>query len=68
MKITSQCPVPEQIYAVLLPILIFVFFYIRRKNVYDLHHSILGNLLGVVRFISGNPDFYGEMKFCTCKP
>ncbi|KAI3920712.1 hypothetical protein MKW98_005538, partial [Papaver atlanticum] len=29
------------IYAVLLPIIIFVGFYIRRKDIYDLHHSIL---------------------------
>lgn len=30
-------------YAVLVPIAIFVLFYARRKDVYDLHHSILGN-------------------------
>ncbi|KAL5721383.1 hypothetical protein ACHQM5_005035 [Ranunculus cassubicifolius] len=29
-------------YAVLLPIVIFVFVYYRRRDVYDLHHSILG--------------------------
>ncbi|KAL0372656.1 UNVERIFIED_CONTAM: Lipid phosphate phosphatase 1 [Sesamum calycinum] len=30
------------LYAVLLPIAIFVLYYLRRKDVYDLHHSILG--------------------------
>ncbi|KAG6715126.1 lipid phosphate phosphatase 2-like isoform X2 [Carya illinoinensis] len=35
-------------YAVLLPIAIFLFFYFRRRNVYDLHHSILGLLFAVL--------------------
>ncbi|CAN1297063.1 Putative lipid phosphate phosphatase 3, chloroplastic [Linum perenne] len=29
-------------YAVLLPILVFIFFYYRRRCVFDLHHAILG--------------------------
>lgn len=33
----------DQIYAVLLPIAIFIFIYFRRRDVYDLHHSVLGN-------------------------
>ncbi|GAB2280031.1 Putative lipid phosphate phosphatase 3, chloroplastic [Dionaea muscipula] len=36
------------LYAVLLPIAIFVLFYIRRRNVYDLHHAILGLLYAVL--------------------
>ncbi|KAJ9163308.1 hypothetical protein P3X46_022989 [Hevea brasiliensis] len=36
------------LYAVLLPIAIFIFFYNRRKDVYDLHHSILGLLFSVL--------------------
>ncbi|KAK4479895.1 hypothetical protein RD792_015439 [Penstemon davidsonii] len=36
------------IYAVLLPIFIFVLYYLRRKDVYDLHHSILGLLFAVL--------------------
>ncbi|KAK6115114.1 hypothetical protein DH2020_007383 [Rehmannia glutinosa] len=36
------------VYAVLLPILIFVLYYLRRKDVYDLHHSILGLLFAVL--------------------
>ncbi|KAF2310946.1 hypothetical protein GH714_018687 [Hevea brasiliensis] len=36
------------LYAVLLPIAIFIFFYIRRRDVYDLHHSILA-LVGISR-------------------
>ncbi|GMH15198.1 hypothetical protein Nepgr_017039 [Nepenthes gracilis] len=36
------------LYAVLLPIAIFVIFYIRRRNVYDLHHAILGLLYSVL--------------------
>ncbi|XP_041015106.1 lipid phosphate phosphatase 2-like isoform X3 [Juglans microcarpa x Juglans regia] len=35
-------------YAVLLPIAIFLLFYIHRKDVYDLHHSILGLLFAVL--------------------
>ncbi|CAN0871429.1 Putative lipid phosphate phosphatase 3, chloroplastic [Linum grandiflorum] len=30
------------LYAVLLPVLVFIFFYFRRRCVYDLHHAILG--------------------------
>ncbi|KAK4484199.1 hypothetical protein RD792_011421 [Penstemon davidsonii] len=36
------------IYAVLLPIFIFVLYYLRRRDVYDLHHSILGLLFAVL--------------------
>ncbi|CAA2991870.1 lipid phosphate phosphatase 2-like [Olea europaea subsp. europaea] len=36
------------LYAVLLPIAIFLLFYIRRKDVYDLHHGILGLLFAVL--------------------
>ncbi|KAG8373750.1 hypothetical protein BUALT_Bualt11G0057500 [Buddleja alternifolia] len=32
------------IYAVLLPVVIFLLFYLRRRDVYDLHHAILGIL------------------------
>lgn len=34
----------DQMYAVLLPIVVFLLFYWRRRCVYDLHHSILGNI------------------------
>ena len=36
------------LYAVLLPIIVFISFYMRRKNVYDLHHSVLGLLFAVL--------------------
>ncbi|XP_058738118.1 lipid phosphate phosphatase 2-like [Vicia villosa] len=36
------------LYAVLLPISVFVFVYMRRRDVYDLHHSILGLLFAVL--------------------
>ncbi|KAK9934683.1 hypothetical protein M0R45_021818 [Rubus argutus] len=36
------------IYAILVPIAIFVLVYARRKDVYDLHHSILGLLFAVL--------------------
>ncbi|XP_047330353.1 putative lipid phosphate phosphatase 3, chloroplastic [Impatiens glandulifera] len=36
------------IYAVLLPIVIFIVFYIVKRDVYDLHHSILGILFAVL--------------------
>ncbi|KAG2302104.1 hypothetical protein Bca52824_030755 [Brassica carinata] len=36
------------IYAVLLPIIVFVCFYMKRTCVYDLHHSILGLLFTVL--------------------
>lgn len=34
-----------QVYGIILPVLIFVFIYIRRRDVYDLHHGILGESL-----------------------
>ncbi|KAL6543799.1 Lipid phosphate phosphatase 1 [Orobanche gracilis] len=36
------------LYAVLLPIFIFVMYYLRRRDVYDLHHGILGLLFAVL--------------------
>ncbi|XP_004135081.1 lipid phosphate phosphatase 2 [Cucumis sativus] len=36
------------LYAVILPILIFLIVYIRRRDVYDLHHAILGLLFSVL--------------------
>nr|XP_043624713.1 lipid phosphate phosphatase 2-like isoform X1 [Erigeron canadensis]XP_043624714.1 lipid phosphate phosphatase 2-like isoform X1 [Erigeron canadensis] len=36
------------LYAVLLPIVIFLFIYIKRRDVYDLHHAILGLLFSVL--------------------
>ncbi|XVF20730.1 hypothetical protein REPUB_Repub12eG0028000 [Reevesia pubescens] len=36
------------VYAVLLPMMIFLFVYIRRRDVYDLHHAILGLLFSVI--------------------
>ncbi|XP_038990920.1 putative lipid phosphate phosphatase 3, chloroplastic isoform X1 [Hibiscus syriacus] len=35
-------------YAILLPMLIFVIVYIRRRDVYDLHHAVLGLLFSVL--------------------
>uniref|UniRef100_A0A0D3DA66 Phosphatidic acid phosphatase type 2/haloperoxidase domain-containing protein n=1 Tax=Brassica oleracea var. oleracea TaxID=109376 RepID=A0A0D3DA66_BRAOL len=46
------------IYAVLLPIIVFVCFYIKRTCVYDLHHSILGLLFTVL--INGGVVCHGE--------
>lgn len=36
---------PDQLYAILLPIAVFLLIYLRRKDVYDLHHSVLGTSL-----------------------
>nr|GFA98951.1 lipid phosphate phosphatase 2-like [Tanacetum cinerariifolium] len=36
------------IYAVILPIVVFLFIYIRRRDVHDLHHAILGLLFSVL--------------------
>ncbi|EYU41298.1 hypothetical protein ABFS82_12G029300 [Erythranthe guttata] len=36
------------IYSVLLPVVIFLLFYLRRRDVYDLHHGMLGILFSVV--------------------
>ncbi|KAG9135544.1 hypothetical protein Leryth_022275 [Lithospermum erythrorhizon] len=36
------------IYAVLLPIAIFIFIYLRRRDVYDMHHAILGLAFAVL--------------------
>ncbi|KAF2533667.1 hypothetical protein F2Q70_00031663 [Brassica cretica] len=46
------------IYAVLLPIIVFVCFYMKRTCVYDLHHSILGLLFTVL--ITGGVVCQGE--------
>ncbi|XP_015942141.1 lipid phosphate phosphatase 2 [Arachis duranensis] len=36
------------LYAVLLPMAVFLLFYMRRRDVYDLHHSVLGLLFAVL--------------------
>ncbi|PNX92163.1 lipid phosphate phosphatase chloroplastic-like [Trifolium pratense] len=36
------------LYAVLLPITVFLFVYMRRRDVYDLHHSVLGLLYAIL--------------------
>ncbi|XP_057424084.1 lipid phosphate phosphatase 2-like [Lotus japonicus] len=36
------------LYAVLLPMAVFLFIYMRRRDVYDLHHSVLGLLFAVL--------------------
>ncbi|XP_073123074.1 putative lipid phosphate phosphatase 3, chloroplastic isoform X2 [Henckelia pumila] len=36
------------IYSVLLPIVVFLLFYLRRRDVYDLHHAVLGILFSVM--------------------
>lgn len=41
-RVVFCLPCFHQIVAVLLPILIFLAFYYRRRDVYDLHHAILG--------------------------
>ncbi|XP_022884369.1 putative lipid phosphate phosphatase 3, chloroplastic isoform X3 [Olea europaea var. sylvestris] len=33
------------IYAVLLPVAVFLLFYVRRRDVYDLHHAVLAGIL-----------------------
>lgn len=43
--------IDAQMYAVLLPIAVFVLFYARRKDVYDLHHSTLGNPIVFLSFL-----------------
>ncbi|GJM89653.1 hypothetical protein PR202_ga05861 [Eleusine coracana subsp. coracana] len=35
------------IYAVIAPIIIFTVIYLKRRNVYDLHHAILGSFAGL---------------------
>ncbi|XP_027073242.1 putative lipid phosphate phosphatase 3, chloroplastic isoform X5 [Coffea arabica] len=36
------------VYAILLPMVVFLLFYLRRPDVYDLHHAILGLLFSVL--------------------
>ncbi|XP_048329050.1 lipid phosphate phosphatase 2 [Ziziphus jujuba] len=36
------------IYAILLPIIIFIIYYIYRRDIYDLHHAILGLLYSIL--------------------
>ncbi|XP_048439745.1 lipid phosphate phosphatase 2-like isoform X4 [Pyrus x bretschneideri] len=47
-------------YAVALPIAIFVVVYFRRRDVYDLHHAILGVLTDAIKDAVGRPrpDFF----------
>ncbi|KAF7129364.1 hypothetical protein RHSIM_Rhsim10G0072900 [Rhododendron simsii] len=44
LKDNTVPPWGVPIFAILLPIVIFLFFYFRRRDVYDLHHAILGLL------------------------
>jgi hypothetical protein len=44
-----------QVIAVIAPVVIFIVFYIRRRNVYDLHHAILGNF-----------NFLSTVLHCQC--
>ncbi|KAL2542539.1 putative lipid phosphate phosphatase 3 [Abeliophyllum distichum] len=44
------------LYAVLLPIAVFLLFYLRRRDVYDLHHSILDAIKNAVG--RPRPDFF----------
>ncbi|KAA8547774.1 hypothetical protein F0562_004203 [Nyssa sinensis] len=48
------------IYAVLLPIATFLLFYFRRRDVYDLHHAILGVITNAIKDAVGRPrpDFF----------
>ena len=42
-----------QLYSVLLPITIFLIIYCHRRDVYDLHHAILGeDIFGPMWFMS----------------
>ena len=45
-------------YTVFLPIAVFLLFYTRRKDVYDLHHSILGNFICTVFYVLPVPFFF----------
>ncbi|KAG5527995.1 hypothetical protein RHGRI_028807 [Rhododendron griersonianum] len=47
LKDNTVPPWTVPIYAILLPTAIFLFFYFRRRDVYDLHHAILGLLYSV---------------------
>ncbi|KAG8373785.1 hypothetical protein BUALT_Bualt11G0061200 [Buddleja alternifolia] len=48
------------IHAVLFPIVVFLIFYLRRRDVYDLHHAILGVLTSAIIDAVGRPqsDFF----------
>ncbi|XP_059644874.1 putative lipid phosphate phosphatase 3, chloroplastic [Cornus florida] len=62
------------IYALLLPIAIFLFLYFRRRDVYDLHHAILGILFSFLItavITNGIKDAVGRPKpdfFWRCFP
>lgn len=43
--------------AVMLPILMFVLYYLYRRDVYDVHHAIVGKLPHMV---------YGKYKIVAC--
>ena len=54
----------EQLYAVVLPIIIFIFVYLRRRDIYDLHHSILGNFRFSVIFPVVQIEISSRSEFC----
>ncbi|KAL0381410.1 UNVERIFIED_CONTAM: putative lipid phosphate phosphatase 3, chloroplastic [Sesamum angustifolium] len=47
-KSSTVPPWAVPIYAIILPLIVFLLFYLRRRDVYDLHHTILGLLFSVL--------------------
>ncbi|XAR51509.1 Phosphatidate phosphatase [Bertholletia excelsa] len=64
LKDNTVPPWAVPIYSVLLPVAIFLFIYFHRRDVYDLHHAILGVLFSVL--ITG--VFTGAMKDAVGRP
>jgi hypothetical protein len=55
-----------QLIAIVLPWVVFAGIYIKKKNVYDLHHGILGILLSQyfnIELLSGTITFFWTIKF-----
>ncbi|KAL0461997.1 UNVERIFIED_CONTAM: putative lipid phosphate phosphatase 3, chloroplastic [Sesamum latifolium] len=48
LKTSTVPPWAVPIYAIILPLIVFLLFYLRRRDVYDLHHTILGLLFSVL--------------------
>ncbi|XP_020554263.1 putative lipid phosphate phosphatase 3, chloroplastic isoform X4 [Sesamum indicum] len=48
LKSSTVPPWAVPIYAIIMPLIVFLLFYLRRRDVYDLHHTILGLLFSVL--------------------
>lgn len=56
--------IPEQIIAILLPLAVFLVYYFIRKDVYDLHHAIMGTFLNLGMFSLSFLSHWNTETYC----